>query len=116
VTIKRVYEAPAPADGYRVLVDRLWPRGLSKARAEIDLWMKDIAPSPELRKWWDHDAERMDEFAVRYRAELDANPAVSALRDVFNEHPVVTLAYGARDARVNHAAILLDYLRSHGEA
>lgn len=110
VSIKRVYEDPAEADGFRVLVDRLWPRGLSKSRAEVDLWMKDIAPSPQLRTWWNHDPERLDEFASKYRAELDSNPAVSELRHVIAEHGTVTLVYGARDPRVNHAAVLLGYL------
>jgi uncharacterized protein YeaO (DUF488 family) len=112
--MKRVYDDPAPDDGYRVLVDRLWPRGLSKAQAEIDLWLKGVAPSPDLRTWWNHDPERLDEFTKRYRDELDDNDTIAELRTVIAEHPVVTLTYGARDPRVNHAAVLLDYLSVHG--
>ena len=112
VAIKRVYDEPSAEDGYRVLVDRLWPRGLTKERADVDLWMKDIAPSPELRTWWNHDPQRLDEFIARYRAELATNPAVAELEQVITEHPAVTLVYGARDSRVNHAAVLRDYLTS----
>ena len=82
VRIKRVYDAPDPADGYRVLVDRLWPRGVSRDRAALDEWAKGVAPSPALRTWWNHDPARMDEFARRYRAELDAEPAVDDELDV----------------------------------
>jgi DNA-3-methyladenine glycosylase len=114
VTIKRVYEQAAGGDGFRVLVDRLWPRGVSKDRAEVALWAKDVAPSPDLRKWWDHDPARMDEFAARYRAELDANAAVADFAAVIGQHPVVTLVYGARDSRVNHAVVLRDYLLAKG--
>ena len=110
VTIKRVYEDAAADDGYRVLVDRLWPRGVSKPRAAVDLWLKDVAPSPQLRTWWNHDPETMDEFTQRYRAELDTNDSLRELRDVISQHPVVTLLYGARDPHVNHAAVLLEYL------
>jgi uncharacterized protein YeaO (DUF488 family) len=112
VSIKRVYDAPTPDDGYRILVDRLWPRGLSKERAELDLWMKNIAPSSGLRQWWNHDPSRLDEFARRYEAELDTNDEVAALNSLIAEHPVVSLVYGARDPRVNHAAVLLGYLRA----
>jgi uncharacterized protein YeaO (DUF488 family) len=112
VVIKRVYLPAEHADGYRVLVDRLWPRGVSKQAAELDLWLKDVAPSPELRTWFDHRPERLEDFAARYSAELDGNPAVASLREVIAEHPLVTLLYGARDPRVNHAAVLLEYLGS----
>ena len=108
--LKRVYEAPAPADGYRVLVDRLWPRGVTRERAELDLWLKEIAPSPGLRTWWDHDPLRLTEFSERYRAELAENPAVDELRNLVATHPVTTLLYGAHDPDVNHAAVLRDFL------
>lgn len=110
VRIRRAYDAAAPNDGFRVLVDRLWPRGISKERAALDAWMKDVAPTPELRRWWDHDPDRLDEFASRYDAELDENPAVDELRATIDAHAVVTLVYGARDPQVNHAAVLRDYL------
>ncbi len=109
--IKRVYEPATKDDGYRVLVDRIWPRGESKERAQLDEWLKDIAPSTELRKWFGHDPEKMSEFTRRYRAELDANgPAVSHLRQIMEEHPVVTLVYSAKDQQDNQAVVLRDYM------
>lgn len=110
VQIKRVYEDAAKADGFRVLVDRLWPRGVKKEAAQLDAWLKDVAPSPDLRTWWNHDPERADEFATRYRSELDDNDAVDELRDMVSEHSTVTLVYGAKDPKVNHARVLRDYL------
>ncbi|WP_074261178.1 DUF488 domain-containing protein [Agromyces cerinus] len=112
--IKRVYDRAEASDGYRVLVDRLWPRGVSKERAELDLWDKDVAPSPELRTEWHHNRERFDEFAERYRGELDANDAARALVALGEEHDRVTLLFGARDEQVNHAAVLIEWLGGHG--
>lgn len=112
VAVKRVYEAPAKADGQRVLVDRLWPRGVSKKDAELTLWLKEIAPSDELRKWFGHEPERWPEFQRRYRAELDANgDAVAELRDLLREGKV-TLLYGAHDEAHNNAVALAGYLRA----
>lgn len=108
--IKRVYDTPDPGDGFRILVDRLWPRGLRREAAALDLWDKDIAPSPQLRTWWGHDPARFDEFTARYRAELAGNPAVDALREVISAHPVVTLLFAAHDPHVNHAVVLRDLL------
>ncbi|MEA4945629.1 MAG: DUF488 domain-containing protein [Propionicimonas sp.] len=113
--IKRVYQPAAPTDGCRVLVDRLWPRGISKPAAALDLWLKEIAPSPELRTWWNHDPDRLDEFTARYRAELDHNPAVGTLRDLLSQHERVTLLYGAKDPRINQAAVLQQYLTDQSE-
>lgn len=110
VRIKRVYDDPAPEDGYRVLVDRLWPRGMSHERAAVGTWLKDVAPSAELRTWWGHDPARLDEFTARYRAELDANPALPELRRLLHDHPVVTLVYSAKDRQLNQARVLQDYL------
>lgn len=107
--IKRVYEAAAAADGTRVLVDRLWPRGVSKVDAHLALWLKDVAPSPKLRLWFDHDPERFAEFGTRYRRELAGNAALLELRKLGRGH-VVTLLYGARDPEVNHARVLLSVL------
>ncbi len=107
VRIKRVYE-PAAADGYRVLVDRLWPRGVSKEKAHLDTWMKDIAPSTELRRWFGHDPARWDEFERRYRVEL-AEPERSRLVEALAEratHGPVTLIYGTRDTAHNEAIVL----------
>lgn len=117
--IKRVYEPARETDGYRVLVDRLWPRGVSKARAALDEWAKDVAPSPELRSEWHHHRERFDEFAARYRAELDEaardeHGAPAALLALGASHDRVTLLFGAHDERVNHAAVLQDWLADHG--
>ena len=113
IRIKRIYDAVADDDGRRVLVDRLWPRGVTKDHARLDAWLKHVAPSPALRSWWNHDAERLDEFAVRYRAELDGEPAtvraVAELRELAAAGPT-TLLYGARDPHVNHARILAEYL------
>lgn len=108
--IKRIYEPAGPDDGFRVLVDRLWPRGISKEEAALGLWLKEIAPSTELRTWWNHDPARLGEFTARYRAELDQNPAVAELTAVLDAHPVVTLLYGARDPVLNQAAVLRDYV------
>lgn len=113
--MKRVYDPAAASDGYRVLVDRLWPRGVSKERAELDEWTKEVAPSPELRTEWHHaGGERFDEFAARYRTELDENPAVDALLAAGRSHDRVTLLFGARDELANHAAVLLDWLGERG--
>lgn len=110
VRLKRVYDPPAPSDGRRILVDRLWPRGLSKDAARVDLWVKDVAPSDALRRWFGHDPERWDEFRRRYTRELDAAPdAVAALRRTMaGGH--VTLVYGAKDEAHNNAAALAAYL------
>lgn len=110
IRIKRIYEAAALDDGYRVLVDRLWPRGVSRERAALDGWLKDVAPSPELRTWWHHDPQRLPQFTERYRAELATNSAVAQLRRILEREPVVTLLYAARDPEMNHAAVLRDFL------
>jgi uncharacterized protein YeaO (DUF488 family) len=108
VAIKRAYEPPAEKDGTRILVDRLWPRGLSKAKAALDDWAKEVAPSPSLRKWFGHREERFPEFTRRYRAELKGNPALDALRARKGK---VTLIYGARDPKINHAVVLAKVLK-----
>ena len=110
IRIKRTYERPAPGDGRRVLVERLWPRGMKKEALAADAWRKEVAPTTELRKWFDHRAERWEEFRRRYRAELDANPAgweplLAAARD-----GALTLLYSAHDTRHNGAVVLRDYL------
>jgi uncharacterized protein YeaO (DUF488 family) len=113
IHLKRAYEEPAPDDGLRILVERLWPRGLSKERAAVDVWLKEIAPSSELRRWFGHDPARWEEFRRRYWAELDANPdAVAELRRKVREGPV-TFVYAARDEQHNGALALEEYLRHH---
>jgi uncharacterized protein YeaO (DUF488 family) len=112
VKIKRVYLAASPFDGTRVLVDRLWPRGLSRERANVDEWMRELAPSPPLRRWFAHDPARWAEFRRRYRAELRAAPqALATLRERLRAGPV-TLLYAARDVRFNHARVLLELLET----
>ncbi len=114
IVIRRAYAQPEASDGFRVLVDRLWPRGVSRENAKLDLWLREVAPSPALRTWWNHDPDRLAEFTERYRAELTTDPAVMAavetVRTLARTHDTVTLVYGARDPVVNQAAVLRDYL------
>ncbi len=110
IKLKRAYLSVSPDDGKRILVERLWPRGVTKAKAALDDWVKDIAPSPELRKWYDHDPEKWPEFQKRYRKELAANmDAVLALKAQCDDGPV-TLIYAARDEERNSATVLKTYL------
>lgn len=112
IKLKRAYEPPAAGDGVRILVDRLWPRGVSKDAAAIDLWLKEIAPSTKLRKWFGHDPRKWPRFRERYFAELDANTtAVEELRKAIRRGPV-TLVYSAKDEEHNDAVVLREYLGS----
>ena len=112
LAIKRAYAAPDQGDGTRILVDRLWPRGLKKEKAHIDWWLRDIAPSAALRKWFAHDPEKWREFQKRYRAELRHNRLqVAALKKELAKGPV-TLIYGAKDEEHNDAVVLLRFLES----
>ncbi|MEA5455276.1 DUF488 domain-containing protein [Sinomonas sp. JGH33] len=113
VSVRRVYE-PSPAGTYRILVDRVWPRGVSKEKAGADLWLKEVGPSAELRKWFGHDPERFDEFASRYRAELDGSGALAELKAAVSEHEKVDLVYSARDEEHNQAVVLRDVLTGRG--
>lgn len=109
-SIKRVYEKPSKSDGYRILVDRLWPRGLSKEKAAVDLWLKEIAPTTELRKWFNHDEKKWKDFQSKYKTELKENEeAVKQLKSEIQKHHV-TLLFGAKDEEHNEAQVLLDYL------
>lgn len=110
LSIKRIYDDPASDDGYRILVDRIWPRGVSKEDAALGAWLKEVGPSTELRKWFGHDPERFEEFRRRYRSELDGNPAVETLRAAIEDHKHVTLLYGAHDREHNQAVVLQEYL------
>jgi len=115
IQIRRIYEPPRADDGARILVDRLWPRGVSKEDAKLTLWLKDIAPSTELREWFGHDPSRWYEFGRRYRAELKVNEAAVAEIAEFLKSGRITLLYGARDTEHNEAVVLADYLhRLHG--
>ncbi len=110
IAVKRVYEAPAAGDGARVLVDRLWPRGISKDRAKIDYWDRDVTPSDELRKWYRHEHRKWSEFKRRYFAELDDNPvALGKLRAVIAAGPV-TLVFSSKESDLNNAHALKEYL------
>jgi uncharacterized protein YeaO (DUF488 family) len=108
IQLKRAYESASPRDGYRVLVDRLWPRGVRKADLRIDAWLKDIAPSSELRRWFGHEPSRFDEFAARYRRELRRSPAKEALAALLQRASEgrVTLVYAAHDETHNGAVVL----------
>ena len=111
--LKRVYDAPSPQDGLRVLVERLWPRGLTKKRAAVDLWLKDVAPSPELRKWFGHDPARWEQFQKRYAAELKQTKEAVKLLKQKSKEGTVTLVYAARDEEHNGALVLKQFLRGH---
>jgi uncharacterized protein YeaO (DUF488 family) len=114
IKLKRAYEAPAPDDGMRILADRLWPRGLSKQRAAIDQWMKDISPSTELRKWFGHDPSRWDEFRRRFAKEVHQHPELlEQLRSLARKGPI-TLVYSARDEAHNDAVELRHLILGRG--
>jgi len=112
VAVKRIYEQAEEGDGQRILVDRIWPRGVSRARAALDAWMPEVAPSNELRKWFGHDPERWDEFRVRYRAELADSPHLEQLAAMVTTSPA-TLLYSARATEHNQAVALASILADH---
>lgn len=112
IHLKRAYEPPDPGDGFRILVDRLWPRGIAKSSAHIDLWHKEVAPTTGLRKWFGHDPSKWEEFRSRYLAELKNNrEAIDELMRHIRRG-VVTLVYGAKDEAHNHAVVLKEYLEA----
>ena len=112
IKLKRIYEKSEESDGYRVLVDRLWPRGVSKEKAALDLWFKDIAPSTELRKWFAHDPEKWAEFQKRYKAEITANKEVfNELKKIIKQKKNVTILYGAKDEEHNEAVVIKELLK-----
>jgi len=115
IQLKRIYENPEDADGYRVLVDRLWPRGVSKEDAQLDEWCKDIAPSPELRKWFDHDPEKFEDFAKRYKTELAGRKEVVVSLPDITQHQRLTLLYAAKDEEHNHAIVLKEFLNTYSD-
>lgn len=110
IKIKRAYAPTEETDGYRILVDRLWPRGISKEKAKIDLWLKSVAPSSDLRKWFGHVPERFPEFTKRYKAELAESGALDDLRKVLSEHPDATLLFAAHYEEHNNAVVLKELL------
>ena len=112
IQLKRIYEAGSKEDGYRILVDRLWPRGFTKEKAALDLWLKEIAPSNELRKWFGHDPDKWKEFQKKYRQELKQNKeAVDILKDYIQKGNV-TLLYAAKDEEHNEAQVIKDFISS----
>ncbi len=109
IKLKRIYEEPAVSDGIRILVERLWPRGLSKEKAKIDLWLKEVAPSTELRKWFNHDPEKWGEFKKRYYGELQDNEPV--IKDVLDQHKeTITFVYASKEEIYNNAVALKEYV------
>jgi uncharacterized protein YeaO (DUF488 family) len=115
IKLKRAYDEPATEDGFRVLVDRLWPRGVTKEKAAVDLWLKEVAPSPELRKWFGHDPARWKGFQQRYRTELKTHPEALGLLRQKASKGTVTLVYGARDEEHNAAQVLKGILGRGGK-
>jgi len=114
ITIKRVYDKPSKSDGTRVLVDRLWPRGLTREQAALGLWAKDLAPSPALRRWFEHDPDKCKIFARKYRQELQSrHDAIDRLLDQIDRRRRLTLLYAAKNPSVNHAVILKSYLEQY---
>jgi len=110
IKTKRVYDEPSAKDGVRILVDRLWPRGLTKEAVHAAVWARELAPSTELRKWFGHSAPLWSDFEKRYRAELKKNAAVDGFLKEHRQDKLITLLYGAKDTEHNHALVLKDYL------
>jgi uncharacterized protein YeaO (DUF488 family) len=110
INIKRIYEVPDDKDGFRILVDRIWPRGLKKEDAKLDKWMKEVAPTTALRKWFNHEPEKWPAFEQRYQQELKENKAVHDLMDLVKKNKKVTLLYGAKNETCNQAIVLQQYL------
>jgi len=114
IKMKRVYEEPAASDGSRILVDRLWPRGLTKEKAHVDLWLKEIAPTTELRQWFGHDPEKWQKFRGRYETELRHNGHLIEMLMKKAREGTITLMYGARDEKHNEALVLKQFLERRG--
>lgn len=112
IILKRVYEKPSKEDGKRILIDRLWPRGLTKEKAQVDEWLKEIAPSTELRKWFGHDSSKWNEFKRRYITEIKNNSTVVSQLEEYLKKGKVTLVYGAKDEQHNDAVVLKEYFEN----
>jgi len=111
IKVKRIYEKPTKEDGFRILVDRLWPRGVKKEQAKVDLWLKDIAPSGNLRKWFSHKKERWKDFKIKYKEELKSKAGlVKMIKDLEEKHGTITLLFSAKDVEHNNAVVLLEEL------
>ncbi len=112
IKIKRAYESPGRTDGYRILVDRLWPRGISKEKAKVDFWPRELAPSTELRRWYGHDPEKWSDFKSRYFAELDGNPEMVKELLEYVRKGTATFVYSSKEQRLNNAVALKEYIES----
>jgi uncharacterized protein YeaO (DUF488 family) len=110
IKIKRIYETPEEKDGFRILVDRLWPRGISKEKTHVDLWLKEIAPSNKLRKWFSHDPKKWIGFKSKYTKELENNPLLHRIKQLEKENKVLTLLYSAKDKEHNNVLVLYEFL------
>ena len=110
IKIKRIYEPHTTSDGYRVLEDRLWPRGIKKETAHINIWMKEIAPSTELRKWFNHEPEKWKSFLLKYKTEMEQSSLFADLKTLTEKHKIITLLYGSRDEQYNQAIALKSFL------
>ncbi|MEO9308292.1 MAG: DUF488 family protein [Nitrososphaera sp.] len=110
IKIKRIYEKYSADDGFRVLVDRLWPRGISKPHSHVDLWLKEIAPTNDLRKWFSHDAAKWKSFEIKYRKELQENILVETVKDLEKKHHTITLLFSAKDEQHNNAIVLQRFM------
>ncbi len=113
ISIKRIYEPYAENDGYRILIDKLWPRGIKKEDARIDKWLKEIAPSTALRKWFNHEPEKWDQFRQKYHAELESSTALNELRADLHQHKNITLLFAAKNEDYNHAIVLQQFILDH---
>ncbi len=113
IKLKRAYEPKERTDGFRILVDRLWPRGIKKEELDIDVWLKDVAPSAALRKWFNHDAEKWEIFRSKYIAELEQSECIDEVRSMTAKHITVTLVYSAKDEAHNQAVVLKEFLEKH---
>jgi uncharacterized protein YeaO (DUF488 family) len=113
---KRIYEPFETSDGYRILVDRLWPRGIKKEEAHVDKWLKEAAPSTVLRKWFNHEPEKWKAFVVKYHSELNSSAAFDELLAAVGKHKTVTLLYAAKDEEHNHSLVLKELITKHKKA
>ena len=113
IRIKRIYDEYSPGDGFRILIDRLWPRGVSKDNAHVDLWFKEIAPTDHLRKWFSHDPKKLEAFKRKYIKELKENkPSLDKIKDLKKEHKNITLIFSAKDEQHNNAVVLSEFLHT----
>lgn len=114
IKLKRVYDPPSEDDGHRILVDRIWPRGMTKEKARVDLWLKELGPSDELRKWFGHDPARWEEFRRKYETELKSKTELlQKIRDAEKQNVTVTLVYSAKDEEHNQAVVIQGFLKKH---